>query len=450
MTTLGGLVANWPALIAIATFCTVILVIALDWLHLTVAAFLGAILLMATGVLSAQETSQSIDEGYDTIALFFGGMVVARGLIPTRIFDLLGALTVRLVRGDGRRLLIGIILLATPICALLPNATVVILLAPLLVRVCRLMRIDFVPPVILLVFVANSAGLLTLVGDPATFIIGRAIKIGFVDYLVMLGLGGALAIAALACLLPLSFRSVWRARAGDTLQLDMPRIERPVVLVVCLAVFALMIAMFIVGEYLAVPISPPAAALFGAALILLVINETGIDSVANVLRDIDWETLLFFICIFVLVGALDRTGVLAAVGSGMAAAFGHDIATAALIMLFVMGLLSSIIPNIPLVVAMVPLVKQYLVSAGLASASAVEAGYAQLPAEVLPLFFAMMYGATLGGNGTMLGASSNIVAAGICRRNGRPFKFFEFLSYGAPVVLVQLLASAAYLRFRFG
>jgi Na+/H+ antiporter NhaD/arsenite permease-like protein len=221
-------------------------------------------------------------------------------------------------------------------------------------------------------------------------------------------------------------------------------------LVVCLAVFAFMVAMFIVGEYLAVPVSPPAAALFGAALILLVIHETGIDSVSGVLRDVDWETLLFYICIFALVGALDRTGVLAALGSGMVAAFGNDLTTATLVILFAAGLVSSVIPNVPLVVAMVPLLSQYVVGAGLAAPAAVQAGYTQLPAEVLPLYFAMMYGGTLGGNCTMLGGGANIVAAGICRRNDRPFTFFEFLRYGAPVMLVQLLVSAAYVHFRFG
>jgi len=157
--------------IAVATFAGVILAIASNRLHLTVAALLGTIVLLLTGVLSAQEASSTINPGEATIALFFGGMVVARTLIPTGLFDYLGVRAVRFVRGDGRRLTLVIVALAAPVCAILPNATVVILMAPLIIGVCRRMNLDFIQPVILLVFVANSAGLLTLVGDPATFIV---------------------------------------------------------------------------------------------------------------------------------------------------------------------------------------------------------------------------------------------------------------------------------------
>jgi len=112
-------------------------------------------------------------------------------------------------------------------------------------------------------------------------------------------------------------------------------------------------------------------------------------------------------------------------------------------------LLSSTIPNIPLVVAMVPVVRQYAESQGWATAAQLAAGYGHIPAQVMPLFYAMMFGATLGGNATMFGASSNIVAAGICTREGRPLRYSEFARYGIPVMLVQLLASAIYLKLRF-
>jgi Na+/H+ antiporter NhaD/arsenite permease-like protein len=150
-----------------------------------------------------------------------------------------------------------------------------------------------------------------------------------------------------------------------------------------------------------------------------------------------------------MVGALDTTGVIAAVGSRLRDIFGSEISSASMIVLSTVGLLSSTIPNIPLVVAMVPIVRQYAESQGWATAAQLAAGYGQIPAHVMPLFYAMMYGATLGGNGTMFGASSNIVAAGICAREGRPLRYAEFARYGIPVVVVQLLASAIYLKLRF-
>jgi Na+/H+ antiporter NhaD/arsenite permease-like protein len=141
--------------------------------------------------------------------------------------------------------------------------------------------------------------------------------------------------------------------------------------------------------------------------------------------------------------------VIAAIGSRLRDIFGSEISSASMIVLSTVGLLSSTIPNIPLVVAMVPIVRQYAESQGWATAAQLAAGYGQIPAHVMPLFYAMMYGATLGGNGTMFGASSNIVAAGICAREGRPLRYAEFARYGIPVVVVQLLASAIYLKLRF-
>jgi Na+/H+ antiporter NhaD/arsenite permease-like protein len=440
--------SNLPAIIAALTFAAVILAIALNWLDLVVAGLLGAVLLRVLGIVSQQTAVSSINAGFDTIGLFFGGMVVARALIPTGIFDYLGARVLRLVRGDGRLLLLSIIILTAPICAILPNATVVILFAPLLIRVCRKMGIDFGPPIILLVFVANSSGLLTLVGDPATFIVGNAIHISFAGYLYYLSLGGLLSIIALAMMLPILFRSIWRTRAPVE-NVDLPKIVHLDVLIIGLLILAVMVTVFIVGEDLPIRLGPPGAAIVGAALILLTIYVSGIDTVSGILSDVDWGSLLFFICIFVMVGALDTTGVIEAVGARLRDVFGSEISSASVIILSTVGVLSSTVPNIPLVVAMVPIVRQYAASQGWATAAQLASGYGQLPAQVLPLFYAMMFGATLGGNGTMFGASSNIIAAGICVREGRPLRYVEFARYGIPVMIVQLIVSAIYLKLRF-
>ena len=306
--------SNLPAIIATLTFAAVILSIALDWLDLAVAGLLGAIFLRLLGIVSKDTAVSGVNAGLDTIGLFFGGMVVARALVPTGIFDYLGAIVLRIVRGDGRRLLLSIIVLTAPICAILPNATVVILFAPLLIRVCRKMEIDFAPPIMLLVFVANASGLLTLVGDPATFIVGNSIGMSFVGYLYSASLGGLLSLIALALMLPFSFRSIWRTRAAVD-DVEIPKIEHFGVLIIGVVILVLMVTLFIVGADLPSAIGPAGVAILGAALLLLTIYLSGIDTVSGVLKDVDWETLLFFICIFVIVGALDTTGAIAAVGS---------------------------------------------------------------------------------------------------------------------------------------
>jgi Na+/H+ antiporter NhaD/arsenite permease-like protein len=397
---------------------------------------LGTVVLLVTGVLSARDVSETINPAEAMIALFFGGMVMARTLIATGLFDYLGAIGLRLVRGDGRRLLIAIAGLAAPICAFLPNATVVILIGPLIVAVVERMKIDFVQPLIFLVFVANSSGLLTLVGDPATFIVGNSIGLSFTQYLRLLSPGGLLAIVAVLALLPISFRPIWRVRLPESETISIPRIKRPWVLLACLAAVGLMIMLFIYGEDLPNPIAPPEAAIIGSALLLMIVFVTGLDDVGKILHDIDWESLLFLICIFILVGALDKTGVIADLGSFLGTFIGNNVVLASLLLLTGIGVLSSVVPNVALVVAMLPLVKQYAVGAGLVAPGVLEAGYGHIPSSVLPLFFAMCFGATLGGNATLLGAGSNIIAGGISARAGRKISFLTFLRYGIPVTAV--------------
>src|ERR1700722_19396701 len=222
--------------IAVGTFVAVVLAIASNRLHLTIAALLGTVVLMVTGVLSAEEASATINPGESTIALFFGGMVVARTLTPTGLFDYLGGVTIRFVHGDGRRLMLAIVVIAAPICAVLPNATVVILVAPFIIRLCEQMGVDFIQPIILLVFVANSAGLLTLVGDPATFIVGTAARLSFSDYLWLLSPGGVLALISVSALFPMSFRATWQLRMPAQAMPPEPGIARPAVMAACLSV----------------------------------------------------------------------------------------------------------------------------------------------------------------------------------------------------------------------
>ncbi|BAY30111.1 hypothetical protein NIES2107_19550 [Nostoc carneum NIES-2107] len=441
---------NWQAILSIITFITVIVLIMTEWVHLTIAAFLGALLLVFTNVMTLKEAVGYIGNSHGTLGLFFGVMVLVRAFEPTKIFDYLATQMVLLAKGDGKRLLLGIVGITTPICAVLPNATTVMLLAPLIPPMAQEIGINFVPLLILMVFVANSAGLLTLVGDPATFIVGDAINISFTDYLLKLSLGGVIAVATVTATLPFLFRKIWNTKLENLEQLPHPEINHPRVLAVGAVIIAFVLLFFVIGESLPVPISPAAVALLGAALALLLSHHSKIDSVNNILRDVDWSTLIFFMSIFVLIGGLEKTGVINGLSGILAIVLGKNIVLGSLALIFFVGILSSIVPNIPLVVAMVPLLKQYLVNVGLAPAAVLAADFqGQFPPEVLPLFYAMMFGATLGGNGTLVGASSNIVAAGISEQHGRRISFKTFLHYGIPVMLLQLVASALYVLFRF-
>jgi len=441
---------NVQAAIAVATFIGVIFLIITEWIHLTIAAFLGALILVFTHVMTLKDAIEYIGRSHGTLGLFFGVMVMVRAFEPTKVFDYLATKMVLLAKGKGKNLLLGIVAITTPICAVLPNATTVMLLAPLIPPIAQEIGVDFVPLLILMVFVANSSGLLTIVGDPATFIVGDAINMSFADYLTQLSLGGAISVAALVAILPWLFPEIWRKKLDNLNNLPLPTINHPRVLAVGGLITAFVLVFFVVGESLPVPISPAAVALLGAGLAMLLAHHSKIDSVNNILRDLDWSTLLFFMSFFVLIGGLEKTGIIGSMSGFLAVVLGKNIFLGSLALLFFVGLMSSVVPNIPLVVAMVPLLKQYVVNVGLAPTEVLNPDFAgQFPPAVLPLFYAMMYGANLGGNGTLIGASSNVVAAGISEQYGRRISFQTFLRYGFPVMALQLVAAAVYVTIRF-
>lgn len=441
---------TWSEITASVVFFGVLALIATERMHLTIAAFLGAMILVFLHVLTLDQAIGYISKSYPTLALFFGVMVMVRAFEPTKIFEYLATQMVIMARGEGKRLLLGIVAITTPVCAMLPNATTVMLLAPLIPPMAAELNINFVPLLILMVFVANSAGLLTIVGDPATFIVGSSINMSFLDYLLKLSLGGVVAIAVIVVTLPILFPNTWNKKLADLDHLPHPVVNHPRMLALGGVIVALVLVLFVVGESLPVPISPPAIALLGAALCLLLTHHSGIDTVQNILRDVDWSTLVFFMSVFVLIGGLQETGVISQASGLLGVVIGQNIALGSMLLLFVTGILSSLIPNIPLVVAMVPLLKEYLVNVNLAGPELMSPDFAgQIPPEILPLFAAMMFGATLGGNGTLVGASSNIVAAGIAEQHGKPISFRQFLNYGLPIMALQLITISAYVGIRF-
>ena len=438
------------AAISVTVFIVVILTIVTEKTHMTVAAMLGALLLVFTNVMSLSEAINYIAQSYPTLALFLGVMVLVRTLEPTQIFAYLAGQMVKLARGSGKLLLLGIVGITTPICAVLPNATTVMLLAPLIPPLAQDIGIDFVPLLILMVVVSNSAGLLTLVGDPATFIVGDAINISFGDYLLKVSFGGVLAIATILLLVPTLFRKIWKTNFSGYETLKLPTVQHPKALTIGAIITLLVLIFFAIGETLPTPIAPAAVALMGAALSLMLAYHSKIDTIQNILGDIDWSTLIFFMSVFILIGGMEKTGVINQLSQVLAVTLGGNLAFGAVLLVFVVGLLSSVVPNIPLVVAMVPLLKQYLFEVNLIGADTLSPDFTgQFPPEVLPIFYAMMFGATLGGNGTLVGASANIVAAGISELHGQKISFGIFLRYGLPIMMAQLVVTALFITIAY-
>jgi len=424
---------NWQSALAVGVFVSVIVLLMTDWLHMTLVALLGALILVFSSVLSLNQAMEYIGQSHTTLALFFGVMVMVRAFEPTKVFEYLSTQMIRLSRGKGKLILIAITLVTGLFSSLLPNATTVLLLAPLLPPLAELIEVDFVPLLVLMALAANSGGLLTLVGDPVNFIVGESLKMTFLQYLFQLSNSGILALMVLLLALPFLFPVLWKTELGSLDHIPIPSINHPRTLTIGIGIVCLVLVFFTIGDTFPVKISPASVALMGATLCMVLSHVTRIDTVSHILRDVDWSTLIFFMCFFVLIGSLEETGVISRLAELLTPLLGQNRLLSVLALLWITGLLSSLVPNIPLVVAMVPLLNQYL------------ANINTTQAENLPLFYAMMIGATLGGNATLVGASANLVAAGVSEQHGRVMSFGRFFHLGFPVAIAQLGISSLFL-----
>ncbi|MEJ5989133.1 SLC13 family permease [Ramlibacter sp. PS3R-8] len=439
--------------VTLGVFATVILAIAFDVVDMALAAMLGVSCLVVFGILNEADIVSAMRVAGGPLLLLFGGMVVARVLSTTGVFERVGNVYLRATKGSGKRFLLLLFLLVAPLCALLPNATTVVLLAPIIIRVAKALDIDFVPAMVLAAIISNSAGLLTLVGDPATFLVGSSIGMSFGEYLRKVSLGGVAAVLVPLALVPVLMPDLWRMRRPLPPAEAAPPIKHPWFAAASLAVLAAMVVLFVVGEELPTRIVPPAVAVIGASLALLVAFTAKLEPLDNILGDIDWKTLVFLAGIFCLVEAFAKTGLLQIMALQLHAWFGSQLMQVAMMMILGIGLLSSLLANVPVVAGSLVMIKGYLVAAAVVPEMALAPEFTAWPAQTLPVFIAMMFGATLGGNATLIGASANVVAAGACAANGRRLTFARFLRYGLPIMACQLAVSAGYVyllgRFAF-
>jgi len=436
--------SDFQVYLMIGIFAAVILVIAFDLVDMAVAALLGVAAMIATGILNDRDFLVVPATAGGAISLLFGGMVVAHVLEKSGIFERLGAPFLRFTGGSGKRFLLLLVLAVAAVCAFLPNATTVILLAPLIIRTSKALGVGYVGPMVLTAIVSNAAGLLTLVGDPATFIVGSAIGMTFTQYLKQVSFGGVLAVLVIVPLLPWLMPEVWSAHRALPAANSAPRITRPWFAALALCILAFMVLMFLFGDALPVRIVPPSVAILAAALALLVIYGARVESVDDALRAVDWKTLLFLGAIMCLMQGFTKTGLLQGLSLKLYGWFGTEFTLVALVILAGVGVLSSVLANIPVVAASVVMIKGYLVAAEAVPEVALSGEFSDWPAAVLPVFVAMMFGGTLGGNATMIGASANIVSVGICAREGERVTFVRFLRYGLPITLAQLAVGALY------
>ena len=224
-------------------------------------------------------------------------------------------------------------------------------------------------------------------------------------------------------------RDIWTLKRELPATLPTAGIKRPFFAAEALLVLAVMVLLFLFGGDIPTAIAPPAVAIVAAALALLVVQAAKVEAVGDLLKRVDWKTLLFLLLLFALVEAFNKTGILQSFSNQLYEAFGTQTLIVAMVMLVGVGLASTLLANIPVVAAMLFVAKSYLIIAELVPEQALDPTFNGWPAATLPIFVAMMFGGTLGGNATLIGASANVVSVGICAAEGRPVTFVGFMTF---------------------
>jgi Na+/H+ antiporter NhaD/arsenite permease-like protein len=424
------------AAVAVVTFVVAYLLIATERVPKLVTALAGAGVILAFGVASSEDAFYSHDTGvdWDVIFLLLGMMIIVGILRQTGVFEYIAIWAAKRAKGSPFRVMVLLVLITAFASALLDNVTTVLLIAPVTLLVCERLGVSPVPYLIAEVFSSNIGGSATLIGDPPNIIIASRSGLTFNDFLLHMTPIAALAVIALVAMLPLLFRGSFEGdpdRVADVMGLnEREAIKDPRLLIICGVV---LIAVFIgfIG-HAAFHIEPSVVALLGAGILVLLSRSKPRDFMPSV----EWETLLFFAGLFIMIGALVKTGVITQIAEAAARATGGDPLTATMLILFVSALLSGVVDNIPYTAAMSPIVLQ--LTQGIAD-----------PAQADALWWSLAIGADFGGNLTAIGASANVVVLGIAMRSGSPISFWEFTKKGAIVTAVTILLAAPYLWLRY-
>jgi anion transporter len=425
----------FPEILALAIFTGAYILIATEWIHRVAVALGGACVMLALGLTDADAAFFSHETGIDwnVIFLLFGMMVIVGVIKTTGLFEALAIYAAKRTRGRPFPLMALLMLMTAGASALLDNVTTVLLIAPVTFLVCERLGLRVTPFLVAEIMASNTGGMGTLIGDPPNIIIGSRAGLSFNDFLIHLGPLAIIMTVVLIGLARVMFRDAFvynpeKVAAVMTLQ-ERDVISNPRLLKQSLAVLGLVLLAF--ASHSVLHYEPSVVALLGAALLVLVSKVT----VEDALADIEWETLSFFMGLFIMVGALVETGVIGRFAEWLGEKTGGNLTVAVFVILFVSFILSGLIDNIPYVATMAPVVATL---AGTAPAGEGEV-----------LWWALAIGADLGGNATAVGASANVVVIGMAARYGSPISFWEFTKYGLIVVVVSAVVSSAYLWLRY-
>lgn len=415
--------------IAIVVFVVVIGLIISEKVNSAAAALAGAMALVVTGVMSAHRALSYID--FNTIGLLVGMMVLVAIIRQSGLFEYVAIKAAKMVHGDPWKIMIAFILLTAILSGILDNVTTVLLVGPMTIAIAKMLEINPVPFLMTQILASNAGGTATLIGDPPNIMIGSAANLSFVDFLKNTGIAVVLVIVFMIVMMRFVYKKEIEVEGLDTSKImnldpDKAITDKPL-LIKGVVVIVLVILGFIFHDQIGMETSVIALT---AAAVMLIIGGVNVD---NAIQDVEWTTIAFFMALFVVVGGLTETGVIKQVAAVIIErTAGHPVVMM-LILLWASALLSSFLNNIPFIATLIPLVLA-LKADGM---------------DAEPLWWAISLGACLGGNGTMIGASANVVLSDISTKHGYPITFKSYLRVGMPFMLGSVFISMVFLLVKY-
>lgn len=401
--------------------------------HRTVVAIFGAALMVLLGVFMnfySQETAIEVID-FNTIGLLVGMMIIVGITKNTGLFQYVAIKSAKLAKGDPWKIMLLFAVITAVFSALLDNVTTVLLMVPMTIVLCDNLRINPVPYLFMEIFMSNIGGTATLIGDPPNILIGSAAKLSFMDFVLNLA---PIVLVIFLALIPLfkwkykkqivankeNMESIMRLNERDGLQ-DVKLLKK--------SIFVLLLV--VLGFFLhgMLHLEGATIALMGAGLLLLLDNKNP----EKALHEVEWITIFFFIGLFILVGGLEQVGVISWAADKMVELTHGSLAITALIMLWGGAVFSAFIDNIPFVATMIPMVH--------------EMG-STFP-DLNPIWWSLALGACLGGNGTLVGASANLVVAGMAEKSGYKISFWDFMKTGLVIMFISVAISNIYIWLRY-
>ena len=416
-------------IVSIAVFVVVMFAIMTEKLHRSLAAIVGAMLVLALHVLPFDAAMEHID--FNTLGVLLGMMLFVSVVKLSGMFEFLAIKAARLAKGEPWKDMLLFVLLTAVLSAFLDNVTTVLLIGPMTLTVCKLLDVNPIPFFMTEILASNIGGTATLIGDPPNIMIGSAAGFTFFDFILYDAPAVVVILAAVLVVFyflygrKMQVNEEHRARIMELDEHAMIKNKR------LLKQSYVMIGLVVVGfmAHGALGLESSVIALGAAGIIMLISGESIEEALANV----EWTTLAFFAGLFVIVGAMAETGVIEMLAHALIDATGGNVFVTMLVLLIGSAVISSFLDNIPFVATMIPILLA-MESSGM---------------DVTPLWWAVSLGACLGGNGTLIGASANVVLSDISKKNGHEITFVQFLKTGFPIMLLTVAIAGLYLVVRF-